>query len=517
MSALRNLVLVFGDQLDWNAALFDDFDLSQDAVWMAEVTHESKYVWSHKQRIVMFLSAMRHFRDELSSRGYRVEYTELDASKQTDKFSNQLAIDLRALKPKRVLMTEPGEWRVREGVKQVCERESIALDILEDRHFYTTLVDFKKHAQGRKSLRMEYFYREQRKRFGILMDEGEPAGGAWNFDKSNRKPFGRSGPDLNTAPRRFEPDDLTREVIELVERRFKDHPGELDTFDWPVTRADALRALEDFVNNRLDDFGAHQDAMWYDAPWLNHSLLSASMNLKLLNPREVVGAAEEAYQKGAAPIESVEGFVRQILGWREYVRGIYWMEMPSYLKMNTMGAGEPLPDFYWTGDVEFNCLKQVVDQTLKHGYAHHIQRLMVTGLYALLLGVKPRAVHEWYLAVYVDAVEWVELPNTLGMSQYADGGLMASKPYVATGKYIQKMSNYCEGCPRNPAERTGSDACPFTTLYWDYLIRHQDRLSSNSRISLQLRNLERLNSGDRSAVARCANELRKNPAGAISA
>jgi deoxyribodipyrimidine photolyase-related protein len=285
---------------------------------------------------------------------------------------------------------------------------------------------------------------------------------------------------------------VTADVIDLVNARFGDHPGELENFAWPVNRKQSLEALDDFIEYHLADFGAHQDAMWTGEPFLSHSLLGSSLNLKLLHPLEVIDRAEQAYRDGKAPIESVEGFIRQILGWREYVRGIYWTQMPDYLELNALEADLDLPDFYWTGNTDMHCLSEVIRQTLDHGYSHHIQRLMVTGLYALLLGVEPKQVHEWYLAMYVDAVEWVELPNTLGMSQYADGGIMASKPYAATGKYIKRMSNFCDGCKFNPDKRTGVDACPFTVLYWDFLSRQSDRLKSNQRMSLQLRNLERL-------------------------
>ena len=292
---------------------------------------------------------------------------------------------------------------------------------------------------------------------------------------------------------RFEPDAVTREVIALVEQRFPQHPGRLASFAWPVTRAQALQSLHAFVQERLPLFGRYQDAMWPGDPWLYHAHLSAALNLKLLNPREVVAAAVAAYDAGHAPLASVEGFVRQILGWREYVRGIYWTQMPGYLERNTLGADADLPDWYWTGATDMACLRDAIEQTLTHGYANHIQRLMVTGLYALMLGVQPRQVHAWYLAVYVDAVEWVELPNTLGMSQYADGGLMGSKPYVATGKYIERMSPHCKGCRYDPAQRTGESACPFTTLYWDFLMRHEATLAKNPRMALQVKNLARMN------------------------
>ncbi|NBW44768.1 MAG: cryptochrome/photolyase family protein, partial [Betaproteobacteria bacterium] len=274
--------------------------------------------------------------------------------------------------------------------------------------------------------------------------------------------------------------------------RMPDHPGSLEQFDWPVTRFQALQVLDEFVAKRLPFFGQYQDAMWTGQAWLYHSHLSAALNLKLLNPQEVVRAAETAYHRGEVPLASTEGFIRQILGWREFVRGIYWTQMPEYSGRNTLNARHRLPAFFWHGETEMVCLRESIHQTLKHGYAHHIQRLMVTGLYTMLLGVDPHDVHRWYLAVYVDAVEWVELPNTLGMSQHADGGVMASKPYAATGKYIQRMSNYCKGCRYDPGVSVGEKACPFTTLYWDFLNRHQATLVKNPRMVMQIKNLSRL-------------------------
>jgi deoxyribodipyrimidine photolyase-related protein len=342
----------------------------------------------------------------------------------------------------------------------------------------------------------------------VLMDDGKPVGGEWNFDSENRKSFAKQGPPLHAAPRRFLPDTMTREVIDLVKDRFASHPGHLEDFDWPLTSQEAQLALEDFIENRLSDFGDYQDAMWTREPWLFHSRLSVVMNLKLLNPRVVIAAAEKAYRTGRAPLAAVEGFIRQILGWREYVRSIYWRFMPDYINLNSLHAQQALPGFYWTGETDMNCLREAISQTLRYGHAHHIQRLMVTGLFSLLLGVKPRAVHEWYLAVYVDAVEWVELPNTLGMSQHGDGGIMASKPYIASGKYIQRMSNYCSGCRFDPAKSTGPDACPFTTLYWDFLMRHEPRLKKNQRMSMQVRNVSRLTVTEKAAISEQAESIR---------
>jgi deoxyribodipyrimidine photolyase-related protein len=275
-----------------------------------------------------------------------------------------------------------------------------------------------------------------------------------------------------------------------------------------VTRNQALQALDSFIQNRLPFFGLYQDAMWEGEVWLYHSHISSALNLKLLNPREVVDAAEKAYQQGLVPLPAAEGFIRQVLGWREYVRGIYWTLMPAYLERNDMLASAKLPAFYWTGKTDMACMRDALQQTLAHGYAHHIQRLMVTGLYALLLGVAPKEVHEWYLSVYVDAVEWVELPNTLGMSQFADGGVMASKPYVASGKYIDRMSNHCKACQFNPALATGETACPFTTLYWDYLNRHVDVLAKNPRMLMQLKNLNRLSEATRTEITNQAKRIK---------
>lgn len=506
---LRNLVVVLGDQLNADSAAFDGFDAETDQVWMAEVAEESTHVWTHKQRIVLFLSAMRHFAAELEEREIKVDYHQLDEGFES--LGDGLKDTLKSMKPDKAVMVEPGEWRVRDELESVCRKADVELEIRTDRHFFSTIAEFRDHAEGRKELRMEYFYRQMRKDHGILMDDGKPAGGDWNFDKENRKSFGKEGPKNVPIYRASKPDEITSEVMELVEQRFGDHPGSLDRFLWSVTRAQAKRSLKRFIDDILPDFGDHQDALWTDEPFLFHSLISSSLNLKLLDPREVVEAAEQAYRDGKAPIAAVEGFIRQILGWREYVRGVYWMHMPDYLERNALEADQDLPDFFWTGDTLLPCLKQTIGQTLEFGYAHHIQRLMVTGLYSLLLGVRPKALHEWYLAIYVDAVEWVELPNTLGMSQYGDGGVMASKPYCASGKYIDRMSNYCKGCPCKPGEATGEKACPFTTLYWDFLMRNEDKLSGNHRMGMQLRNLKRLSDDRRDAIRDRADEIRKDP------
>jgi deoxyribodipyrimidine photolyase-related protein len=508
---MRALLIVLGDQLSFESSVFDGADPARDAIWMAEVREESTHVRSSKPRTALFLSAMRHFREAARARGWHVLYTELDAPDNTGTLAGELARACAVHAPERLVMAEAGDWRVRMALEGQAAELGIPLEARVDRHFLSTVDDFRAHTAGRKQLRMEYFYREMRRRHRVLIEDDEsPVGGTWNFDVANRQPFGKQGPGLLPAPLRFVPDAVTRDVLALVERSFPDHPGALADFDWPVTPEEAQAALDDFIAHRLPNFGRYQDAMWTREPWLYHSRIAAAMNLKLLDPRAAIAAAERAYREKRAPLEAVEGFIRQILGWREYVRGIYWAQMPSYVERNAMQAHESLPDFYWTADTEMACLRDAVGQTLQYGYAHHIQRLMVTGLYALVLGVDPRAVHEWYLAMYVDAVEWVELPNALGMSQYADGGVMASKPYIATGKYIQRMSDHCTGCRFNPAHASGDDACPFTTLYWDYLQRHEPAMRQNHRMALQVRNLERLDDDARAAISERAAAIRSN-------
>ncbi len=498
----RHLVVVLGDQLDREATAFDGFDPERDLVWMCEAAEESTHVWSGQQRIVMFLSAMRHFAAALEEDGVPLRYETLREGGLADALREVIA----QARPQRVRLTQPGDWRVMQALRQAAGETP--LDVLEDRHFLCSTARFAAHARGRRQLRLEHFYREMRREHGVLMEGERPCGGAWNFDADNREPFGPDGPGFLPPPTRFDPDATTQAVIALVQARFATHPGQAAPFGWPVTRAQALQALRVFVDERLEHFGRWQDAMWTGEPWLYHAHLSAALNLKLLKPREVIAAAEAAWRAGRVPLPAAEGFIRQILGWREYVRGIYWLRMPDYAEGNALAAPHDLPAWYWTGDTPMRCLADAIAQTLRHGYAHHIQRLMVTGLYALLHGVQPQQVHAWYLSVYVDAVEWVELPNTLGMSQFADGGLLASKPYIATGRYIERMSDHCRGCRFDPGERVGERACPFTTLYWDFLLRHEARFASHPRLALQVNKLSRLDTAQRDAIRARAQRVR---------
>ena len=506
MSDIRHLVLVLGDQLDHASAAFDGFDPARDHVLMIEAAGESTPVWSHKARTALFLSAMRHFADGLRGRGWTVNYRALGDGDSED-LVDILAGRLRRHAPCKLVLVEPGEWRLERAIRALCERERVALDLRDDLHFMISRTGFADWAKKYRQLRMEFFYRMMRERHGVLMEGGEPAGGRWNFDADNRSGFGRKGPGLVPPPLRFEPDAITRDVMAEVEARFADHPGTTAAFDWPVTREQALAALSDFVEHRLELFGHHQDAMWTGQPWLWHARLSAAMNLKLLSPREVVAAAVAAWRERGLPLQSVEGFVRQVIGWREFIRGMYWLDMPRMRDANHYGHARALPRWYWTGDTGMNCMRAAIGQTLRHGYAHHIQRLMVTGQFALLAEIAPQQVEDWYLAVYVDAVEWVELPNVAGMALYADGGRFTSKPYVASGAYIQRMSNYCDGCRYSPSARSGEAACPVTVLYWHFLDRHEAEFAANPRTALMARNLQKLAPAERTAIGERARQM----------
>ena len=487
--SIRRVVIVLGDQLDRSSSVFDGFEVTRDVVVMAEVAAASRQPLSAKARTVFFLSAMRHFASALRDEGVRVEYTDLSAA-ETGSLAEVLGRMVRGLGGEEVRVVEPGCWHLRHALAEALSGTAF-YGFDEDRHFFCSRERFDRHCAGRKQLRMEFFYREMRREHGVLMAGKGPEGGEWNYDAENRASFGREGPGFLPRVMRFPADAVTVAVVREVEQFLPELPGSAAEFDFPVTRAEALVALEDFVTNRLADFGRWQDAMWVGEEVLYHARLSAAMNVKLLSPREVVARVERAYREGLAPLAATEGFIRQVLGWREYVRGVYWRHMPGYLEGNALEAKAPLPAFFWTGETDMACLRDAIGQTLRTGYAHHIQRLMVTGLYALLHGVNPREVHEWYLAVYVDAVEWVEIPNVIGMSQYADGGVMASKPYAATGKYLKRMSNACSGCRYDPEVEEGERACPFTRAYWEFLEQNRERLAGNQRMAMQLRNLAR--------------------------
>jgi deoxyribodipyrimidine photolyase-related protein len=491
--SLRTVVLVLGDQLQAEPPWLDDFDPAQDRVVMIEASGESTHVWSHKARIVLFLSAMRHHADALAARGLPLDYLSLDDPRHAAPgLPDRLAGYLAAQRPQCLLLVEAGEWRLARAIETVAAEAGVALRVLQDPHFLCSHQDFEDFARGRKRLLMENFYRRMRRTLRVLMVDDEPAGGTWNFDHDNRKAFGAKGPGALPRPRRCPPDALTQQVMAEVEARFPDHPGSLEHFGWPVTPEDARAVLDDFLDHRLAHFGTHQDAMWQGEPFLFHSLISPALNLKLLDPREAVAGAEARWRDGRAPLSAVEGFIRQVLGWREFIRGVYWLDMPGLATANEFGHARPLPAWYWTGKTHMNCLGDAIRTTLAYGYAHHIQRLMLTGLFGLTAGIAPNAVAGWYLAVYVDAVEWVELPNVAGMALFANGGRFTSKPYAASGAYVKRMSNYCQGCRYRPEQRIGPEACPLTQFYWAFVHRHHARLAAEPRTVLMARNLERI-------------------------
>ncbi|GLR69003.1 deoxyribodipyrimidine photo-lyase [Acidocella aquatica] len=456
MSVLR---IVLGDQLSMDISALKGLDRAADIVLMMEVMEETTYVPHHKQKIVLVLSAMRHFAEELRQIGVLVDYVALDTPDNSGSLSNEIQRAIARHAPDRLVVTEPGEWRVQTMAEGWEALTGLPVEIREDDRFFASRARFAAWARGRKLWRMEHFYHEMRREHEILMEQGGPAGGEWNFDAENRKKLPAS--TLVPARLRFAPNAVTRTVMALVEQRFGESFGEVEDFGWPVTRQDALRALHDFIAAGLPRFGDYQDAMKAGAPFLFHALLAPALNLGLLSPREVCKEAVAAWRAGAAPLNAVEGFVRQILGWREYVRGVYWRLMPAYENSNALQATRKLPAFYWTGETPMRCLREAVGSTSRYAYSHHIQRLMVTGNFALLAGIAPREIERWYLAVYADAFEWVEMPNTLGMAVFADGGKMASKPYAASGAYIDRMSDFCSGCHYDVKQKTGPDACPF--------------------------------------------------------
>jgi deoxyribodipyrimidine photolyase-related protein len=460
---------------------------------------EFTHVKHHKKKIAFLLSAMRHFAKELKDSGVNLCYVKIDNQNNKDSLKDQIKEVIEKYSVKKVIVTYPSEYRILQEIKSWKNTINIPIEIREDNRFLFTPNEFSKWAGEKKQLRMEFFYREIRKKHNILMNGDEPEGGKWNYDNENRK---LPPKDLNIpANYKIKQDQITMEVIKLVNEYFFDHFGDLEPFFFAVTRDDARLVLIDFIEKRLEKFGDYQDAMIENEPWMFHSHLSFYLNCGLLTPIECVKAAEYAYHRKSLPINSVEGFIRQIIGWREYIRGIYWHRMPSYKNENFFGANRKLPSFFWEADSKMNCVDQCVKETKKHAYAHHIQRLMVLGNFVLLAGIHPNEVNEWYLIVYADAYEWVELPNVTGMILFADGGYLASKPYAAGGSYIKKMSNYCTNCSFKINIKNGSEACPFNYLYWNFLVSNRSKLETNHRISMMYKTYDKMSSSQKEAIA----------------
>ncbi|MDX2165221.1 MAG: cryptochrome/photolyase family protein [Gammaproteobacteria bacterium] len=492
------LRIILLDQLSSNISSLRNFDPASDCILMFETLEDCTYVKHHKKKLVLILSAMRHFAQELRDKRYPLEYIYLDDAENSGSLIGEITRFVKKRSFSKIIITWPGEYRVLEKLRLLQKKIKIPLEILEDDRFLASRDMFAEWAKNHKTLRMEFFYRVLRQKYQILMKDNQPEGGQWNYDAENRKFPTKK---LNVPkPYQITIDSITQEVIDTVSQKFADHFGDVLPFHFAVTRQDALEILDDFIRARLPHFGDYQDAMIQDEPWMYHSHISFYINLGLLEPLECINAAQNAYYKNKASLNSVEGFIRQILGWREYVRGLYWLKMPEYKKLNYFDASRKLPWFYWDANTNMNCINQCVSQTKQHAYAHHIQRLMVLGNFALLTGIHPDEVNEWYLIVYADAYEWVELPNVTGMILFADGGYLGSKPYAASGAYINKMSNYCQNCHYDVKQKTGEKACPFNYLYWNFLEEHKDRLQKNPRLKMIYSTLERMDKNKKNEI-----------------
>ena len=486
------LRLILGDQLHSGHSWFETVDPSVRYVMM-EVRDETSYVLHHAQKIIGIFAAMRHFADSLVRRGHAVTYLKIDDPNNQHAIDKNLALLIAKNKATAFEYQAPDEWRLDKLLKSFCQQQSIPCQMVDSEHFYTTRDEAAVLFEGRKQWLMETFYRQMRIKHRVLLEKGKlpkPIGGKWNFDQDNRKAWPGDPPEPADTRTKHDHSSIWDDIQRAGVKSFGNPNA--NQFAWPLHREEALDVLNRFITHTLPHFGDYQDAMSTKGWRLFHSLISFALNVKMLHPDEVVRAAESAYHAGAAPLSAVEGFIRQILGWREYIRGVYWANMPGYDNLNVFGHQRPLPAWFWTGETQMNCMRHAIKQSLEHAYAHHIQRLMVTGNFALLAGLSPHAVHKWYLGIYIDAFEWVELPNTLGMSQYADGGRLATKPYVSSAAYIDRMSDYCKGCRYDKKLKTGSKACPFNALYWDFFDRNAEQLKSNHRLGMVYRNLEKM-------------------------
>ena len=482
--------LVLGDQLNplhsWLA------ELRADVVYvLMEVRSETDYVRHHAQKVLGIFAAMRHFAQELRAAGHRVRYVAIDDASNRQSLTANLDALIAHYQAAAVQYQAPDEWRLDQQLLDWAATCPVPVRMVDSEHFFTARDEAAQLFAGKKQWLMESFYRQQRRKHRVLMTaEGQPEGGQWNFDADNRKPW----PGTPAAPVDARPCHDHRALWQTLEAAGVQTLGQpqADAFRWPLDRAEALQQLAHFIQNALPYFGDYQDALSQRSWHLFHSLLSFALNTKMLGPREVVQRAEAAWRSGQAPLHAVEGFIRQILGWREYVRGVYWAQMPGYTTANALGHSRPLPDWFWSGQTQMACMASAIGQSLEHAYAHHIQRLMVIGNFALLAGLDPAQVHRWYLGIYIDAFEWVEAPNTLGMSQWADGGRLATKPYVSSAAYLQRMGDHCKGCAYDPKVRTGERACPFNALYWDFFDRHRIHFAGNPRLGMVYHQLDRM-------------------------
>ncbi|BAO80155.1 uncharacterized protein related to deoxyribodipyrimidine photolyase [Serpentinimonas raichei] len=516
----HTLRLLLGDQLNPDHAWFGRVDAGVVYV-LLELRQETDYVRHHAQKILAIFAAMRRLAQHLAAQGHRVRYVGIDAPLGTGSaagpaaqpqpqpgsgtgvqawcLSDCLTWLCQQHQARAFEYQEPDEWRLDQQLATWCAGSGLATRRVGSGHFYTPRHAAAQFFGARKQWRQEHFYRRLRQEHGVLLDAlGQPEGGQWNFDADNRQPW-RGQPPVPPDARPVHDHSALWHLISASGVQSMGEPSAA-ALRWPIDRAEALQQLDHFIEHRLAHFGAFQDALSSQHGTLFHSLLSFALNVKMLRPHEVVQRAEQAWRAGQVPLAAAEGFIRQILGWREYVRGVYWAQMPGYTNCNALAHQRPLPHWFWNGQTRMACMAAALQNSLRNAYAHHIQRLMVIGNFALLAGLDPQALHRWYLGIYIDAFEWVEAPNTLGMSQFADGGLLASKPYVSSAAYLQRMGDHCRTCPYDPALKTGARACPYNALYWDFFERHAQRLGQNARISLVYRNLQRMAPEARAAL-----------------
>jgi deoxyribodipyrimidine photolyase-related protein len=504
------LRLVLGDQLNPAHSWWNDPPHTFRVV-MIESRTETDYARHHLQKVVAFFAAMREFARWLrEEKGCEVIYLTLDDPANRHDFPANLAAILESGDYDLVEAMEPDEYRLDRILRDAADHLPVPVSWVSSEHFLTERGELGALFRGKKRYLMETFYRDMRRRHGVLMDGAQPAGGIWNYDHENRRRL----PKTVTPPPALEFRRDVSDLVDLLERQGVRTIGKIDAkrFPWPVTRTESLAVLDHFIDHCLPGFGAWQDAMKSGEPFLFHSRLSFALNVKLLHPLEVVRRVEDAWRADPrrVPLAAAEGFIRQILGWREYMRGIYWLEMPDYAGLNFFNHTRPLPAWFWTGRTNMNCLRQAIGQSLDHAYAHHIQRLMVTGNFAMLAGIHPDEVDGWYLGIYIDAIEWVEITNTRGMSQFADGGIVGTKPYASSANYIDRMSDYCAGCAYDKRKRVGPGACPFNSLYWHFHERHRPLLDSNGRSGFVFKNLDRMGGEERAAVLAQAEDYLAN-------
>jgi deoxyribodipyrimidine photolyase-related protein len=508
MPEQTTLRLILGDQLNENHSWFQQPDPHVTYVLM-EIRQETDYVMHHIQKVAAFFAAMRSFAERLKDMGHRVVYLRLDDDENRQTLAENIVKLLKSQKTTRFEYMLPDEHRLDLQLREVMKSLPVSWRAVDTEHFLTQRHDLEEFFAGKKRYLMESFYRWLRKRCNVLMEGGKPSGGKWNYDRKNREAYDPQVP----VPQPLLFNNDVSGIVRILRKKKVATIGEIqpERFIWPIDRDQSAALLKSFIHDFLPAFGTYQDAMSRRNWHLFHSRLSFALNAKMLHPKEVMDAAIGAWEKKPSiiGIQQIEGFVRQILGWREYMRGIYWTLMPDLAQTNYFDHRAALPDFYWTGNTRMNCLRAAIGQSLKHAYAHHIQRLMVTGNFALLAGVDPDAVDEWYLGIYIDAIQWVELPNTRGMSQYADGGRIATKPYISSAKYLHAMSDYCDTCEYKWRQRTGETACPFNSLYWGFFNRHRKRLQNNPRVGMMYRTWDRMDRGEKKRVLAQADHYRE--------